>query len=376
MQRAGRNLLCSIGVIVAVGGCGQDVAQRAEPTTQAAAPEPGREEARQRVEQTTQYDISEPHMSCEEAHRITRRALERLYYKVADTSPPADTDIGRSERVIRSRERRHVHSLSTITAQRLGFWGETEPVSVKISCTADGVHLAPRAAIPPCEQANRIMRKAVEKAGYAVTTYQPAALGGVGRIRAEKPEQEPLDLTIACEVERNRVIIDTSSESPLMAAGSGFYDAFSDFQSGFATMFQAVVDEFAYRQSPHHQSQVANLDQVQIGIVPLLPADMTRQFGDMPAGLLAARITVFNSTTDIYLLETDNIVLLADSGRRVKPASPSEHALPQPPLANQTLTPGAYVEGYLFYPAGVYAGARGFLTEQRRQEREGFSVLF
>ena len=362
MQKAVQNLLCSVGVIVAVGGCGQNVEQPAEQTTQATVPEPGRGEARQRGEQTTEFDINEPQMGCEEAHRITRRALERLYYKVADAPPPADTG------------RQHVPS--TITAQRMGFWGEPEPVSVTISCTADGVRVAPRARIPPCEQANRIMRKAVEKAGYAVTTYRPAALGGVGRIRGEQPGQKPLELTIACEVERNRVIIDTSSESPLMAAGSGFYDALSDFQRGFEAMFRAVVDEFAYLQSPHHQTQVANMDQVQIGIVPLLPADVTRQLGDMPAELLAVRITVFNSTTDAYLLETDNIVLLADSGRRVKPASASEHTLPQPPLANQTLAPGAYIEGYLFYPAGVYTGARGFLTEQRGREREGFSVLF
>lgn len=309
------------------------------------------------AQQTTEYDITETKMGCEEAHRITRRALERLHYKVADGPPATDTG-------------------STISAQRMGFWGEPEPVSVAISCTTDGVQLAPRAQIPPCEQANRIMRKAVEKTGYAVTTYQPAALGGRGRIRGEKPEQEPLELIITCEVERNRVIIDTSSESPLMAADAGFYDAFSDFQRGFYAMFRAVVDEFAYRQSAYHQTQVANMDQVQVGIVPMIPADITRQFGDSLTALLPVRITLFNSTTNAYVLDTDNIVLLADSGRRVKPAAPSEHTLPQPPLANQTLPPGGYVEGYLFYPSGVYTGARGFLTEQQRQEREGFSVQF
>lgn len=363
MQKAVQGLLFIAGVIMAVGGCGQDkepvMEQGREQTEESGVTEPqmGREEAHQRVEQTKEYDITEPQMGCEEAHQITRRALERLYYKVADAPPTADAG-------------------STIKAQRMGFWGEPEPVSVEISCAADGVYLAPRATIPPCEQANRVMRKAVEKAGYAVTTYRPATLGGVGRIGGEKPDQEPLDLIITCEVERNRVTIDTSSESPLMAAGGGFYDAFSDFQRGFYAMFRAVVDEFAYRQSPHHQTQVANMDQVQIGVVPLIPPDIKRQFGDTLTELLPVRITVFNSTPDVYLLETDNIVLLADSGQRVKPATTSEHTLPQPPLANQTLTPGAYVEGYLFYPAGVYTGARGVLIEQRRQEREGFSVLF
>ena len=79
------------------------------------------------AQQTTEYDITEPAMGCEEAHRITRRALERLHYKVADGPPAPDTG-------------------STLSARRMGFWGEPEPVSVAISCTADGVQLAPRAA--------------------------------------------------------------------------------------------------------------------------------------------------------------------------------------------------------------------------------------
>ena len=43
-------------------------------------------------EQTTEYDLSEPKMSCAEAGKITRRALERLHYKVTDAPQPlADT---------------------------------------------------------------------------------------------------------------------------------------------------------------------------------------------------------------------------------------------------------------------------------------------
>ena len=65
-------------------------------------------------EQTTEYDLTEPKMSCAEADKVTRRALERLYYKVTDApKTPADTG-------------------GEIKGIRLGFWGEKEPVSVKI----------------------------------------------------------------------------------------------------------------------------------------------------------------------------------------------------------------------------------------------------
>lgn len=308
-------------------------------------------------EQTTEYDLSEPKMSCAEADKITRRALERLHYKITDApQPPADTG-------------------GDIKGIRLGFWGEKEPVSVKISCGPDGAQITPRAGIPPCEQANRVMRKAVEDSGYEVSLFKPAPLGGAGMVKGKKEGKDPVSVTITCAVERNRVMVDTSSDSPLLE-NSTFYQAFSDFQRGFYAMFKAVVDEFAYLESPAHQSKVAQMDQVQIGVVPLIAADIKREFGDKAKEVIPVRITVFNSTTSAYLLEADKIVLLSDSGKRVKPMQESNHALPGPVLPNQTVTPGAYVEGHLFYPPGAYTGARGSVVEQENKEREGFSIQF
>lgn len=307
--------------------------------------------------QTTEYDLSEPKMSCAEAEKITRRALKRLHYKIIGTpEPPVETG-------------------SEIKGIRLGFWGEKEPVSVKISCNPDGAHIAPRAAIPPCEQANRIMRKTVEDSGYEVSLFKPAPLGGSGMVKGKKEGKDPVAVTITCAVERNRVMVDTSSESPLLE-NRYFYQAFSDFQRGFYAMFKAVVDEFAYQQSPAYQSKVANLDQVQVGVVRLIAADIKREFGDKVKEVTPIRITVFNSTTNAYLLETDKIVLLSDSGERVKPMKEGDQTLPGPVLSDQTVTPGAYVEGYLFYPPGAYTGARGSFVEQENKEREGFSIQF
>ena len=308
-------------------------------------------------EQTTEYDLSEPKMSCAEADKITRRALERLHYKITD-APESLAKTG-----------------GKVKGIRLGFWGEQEPVSVKISCDPDGAHIAPRAGIPPCEQANRAMRKAVEDSGYEVSLFKPAPLDGAGMVKGKKEGKDPVAVTITCAVERNRVMVDTSSDSPLLE-NKNFYQAFSDFQRGFYAMFKAVVDEFAYLQSPAYQSKVARMDQVQVGVVPLIAADIKREFGDKAKEVTPIRITVFNSTTSAYLLETDKIVLLSDSGKRVKPMTESEQALPGPVLSNQTVVPGAYVEGHLFYPPGTYTGARGSFVEQENKEREGFSIQF
>lgn len=311
----------------------------------------------QTQEQTKEYDITEPKMSCDEANTITQRALERLHYKVIKVQPAS------------------VEKAGMVKGQRLGFWGEQEPVSVEITCGETGVHLAPRAEIPPCEQANRIMRKAVEDSGYTVTNFKPASLGGAGMVKGKREGKAPVSVTIHCAVERNRVVVDTASDSPLLEK-SGFYQAFSDFQRGFYAMFRAVVDEFAYKKSAAYQSKVANMDQIQIGIVPLIPADVDKELGDKAKEVVPVRVTIFNSTTTAYHLESDKITLLAKSGKRVKPIPSSDQTLPAPALPDQTVTPGAYVEGYLFYPPGAYTGARGFLVEQERQEREGFSVEF
>ena len=308
-------------------------------------------------EQTTEYDMNEPKMSCAEADKITRRALKRLHYKITDS--PEHT----------------VETDSEIKGIRLGFWGEIEPVSVKISCDPDGAHIAPRATIPPCEQANRIMRKTVEDSGYEVSLFKRAPLGGAGMVKGKKEGEDPVAVTITCAVERNRVIVDISSESALLQ-NRNFYQAFSDFQRGFYAMFKAVVDEFAYQKSSAYQSKVANMNQVQVGVVPLIAADIQREFGDKVKEFTPIRITVFNSTTSTYRLEADKIVLLSDSGERVKPMKDSDQTLPGPDLSDQTLTPGAYVEGYLFYPPGAYTGARGSFMEHDNKEREGFSIQF
>ncbi len=219
------------------------------------------------------------------------------------------------------------------------------------------------------------MRKAVDDSGYEVTLFKPAPLGGAGMVKGKKEGKDPVSVTITCVVERNRVIVDTSSDSPLLE-NSTFYQAFSDFQRGFYAMFKAVIDEFAYLQSPAHQSKVAKMNQVQIGVVPLIGADVKREFGDKAKEVTPVRVTVFNSTTSAYLLEADNIVLLSDSGKRVKPMQESDQTLPGPVLSSQTVPPGAYVEGYLFYPPGAYTGARGSFVEQENKEREGFSIQF
>lgn len=86
-------------------------------------------------------------------------------------------------------------------------------------------------------------------------------------------------------------------------------------------------------------------------------------------------VTVTNATPRAYRLKVAAISLRTDSGERVKPLDPTEDS-PQPVLTDQTLAPGARVQGYLAYPLGTYTGAAGYVIEEPTQANEGFSVQF
>ncbi len=46
------------------------------------------------------------------------------------------------------------------------------------------------------------------------------------------------------------------------------------------------------------------------------------------------------------------------------------------PLVSQALASRVTTKGYLYYPAGAYVGAQGYLTEVYSQERAGFQIEF
>ena len=341
--------LCLAGILA--GGCtsGEQPEGASQPT------EPKEPEAVQLaaaiapLKPTDEYDVIDPDMSCEDANRFSVRAVERLGYEVTDFTPATDDAEGKIE------------------AKQMGRWGGEETVSVTIACGSDGARIATRSDVTPCDQANMIMRQAVESSGFTVTTYTPATLLKAGLITGEKEGAEPTSITITCYIERNRVEMGTSEDSPVLG-NVDFYQALSDFQLGFFTAFNKLEERLA--RNP------ADQDRLYVALRPLNIVDNQVVFGTKELAVLPIKVNISNPTRQTYLLETQRIMLMDASGKRVKPLSEGETAFPAPSLTDRSIGPGANIQGYLYYPLGTYTGARGSLADQRNQEREGFSVEF
>lgn len=178
------------------------------------------------------YRIVAPALTCEQAQQQSSRVMERLGYTVTSSSPPAENGPGE----IRG-------------ARVRGAMQET--VTVKISCMADGVHVNAEADVPPCEQANHLAQRTVERLGYNVTSAIPAVMNGrVGMVRGKRQDaqaQDTVTLTITCTDEA--IYVDTRSDSPLVVS-SDFTAAISDFRRGFFALFKPLADEAQRQQQP------------------------------------------------------------------------------------------------------------------------------
>ena len=342
-------------------GCGSDDRQAAEAPAEETSPSAPAAETLPAVSAsaaapeaalapTDEYDIRDAEMSCTDANRHALRAVERLGYEVTDFAQASETAAGR------------------IKARQRGSWGEDEPVSVGITCGPEGVHLAPRSEIPPCEQANRVMRRAVESSGYTVDAFRPASLSAAGRVEGRNAAGESIWVSITCYIDRNRVEMDTDENSPLLE-NIDFYQALTDFQLGFYTAFNKYLGD--ERTTTGGQGST-----VQVTVQPFDEVDAHIVFGTASIDPLPVKVVIANPTQRTYRLETARVMLVAASGARVEPLSGDTATFPTEALTDRPIPPGARVEGYLFYPPGSYAGARGSLADERSGEMEGFRLDF
>ncbi len=158
----------------------------------------------------------------------------------------------------------------------------------------------------------------------------------------------------------------------------------------FGALLGALV--LAMLQGSFAQAQQAQQGRLQIVVTPLLSpvaptsydrgssfgrlSDNRRQLGTPGPQVFVVEIEISNATERSYVLEIDRVTLRTAEEELVKPIDVDDKPVPTPALTSQTLAPGAEVKGYLYYPAGSYVGARGFLVEEQGHAREGFSVRF
>lgn len=161
-------------------------------------------------------------LSCEQTQQLAHRVVERLGY-AATLPTPIDEN-----------------GMSVIRGERAGVLGP-ETVTVTLTCEADGVDVEAEADLPPCEQANQIVRRTVERLGYTLTSYTPASYRKRGVIRGKRGEgqaQDTVMLTIACDADA--VYVDTRSDSPVVAS-TEFTAAITDFRRGFFALFTPLA---------------------------------------------------------------------------------------------------------------------------------------
>lgn len=299
-----------------------------------------------------QFPIVETTLTCEQADRVSHRALERLGYKVTSFTPASEGGEG----VIRGMRE---EPLGQVAA------------SVKITCGTHSVQVDASLDPPPCEQANQIMYRALERLGYTVTSFTPASDGGEGEVKGVRKgpqEQETVSVKITCGADA--IYMDTDSDdNPLLDSGD-FYLAITDFHRGFYAWFKGMSKDIQREEMSKPQGQV------QVVMKPLMGLETKHEFGTEVTQMFPVRVEIFNTTERAYALEADQIMLLTPSGERVKPLGESSNAFPARALTSQTLAPGANVKGYLYYPPGSYTGAQGFLVEGESREREGFAIQF
>ncbi len=287
-----------------------------------------------------------------------------------------------------------------------------------------------------CEDANRFSVRTVERLGYEVTSFTPAAEDTEGRIEAKQigrwGGEEEVSVTISCGPKgtlmkpRSNVLpcdqanmimrqalrssgFTITSDTPATLASAGRIAGEKEGAKPTSVSITCHVDRNIVEMEISQDSPLVDsvdfykaLSDFQLGFYTAFnkvegriarnPADQGRLyvsvrpmnlvdtqivFGAKDLGVLPLKVNIANPTALTYVLETEKIVLLEEaSGKRIKPLSAEEASLPTPPLTDRQIGPGASIQGYLYYPSGTYTGARGSMAEQQSQEREGFSVDF
>ncbi len=240
-----------------------------------------------------------------------------------------------------------------------------------VSCAASKtpprvVREKPKLTATSCEEANRLVYKAVQTMGYSIAEYNLARPGQAGRISATKEGATDGVVTITCTESSATIDARNAVNVPSLI---GAAERPHHFVNSFPMTYQMVQRREAY--------QTANPETgtLQLTIVPLNSFESQNVLGsDMQAsGILPVRVTVLNNTPRPYAIEASKIFLVPEGGGRVAPvSSPSGGSA----LQDMTVEPGQSASGFLYYPAGNYSSARTSVIDKENDEREGFSVQF
>jgi len=255
-----------------------------------------------------------------------------------------------------------------------------------------------------CDEANRRAYRTIEGMRYKVTTFEPAAPGRPGVIRASRiirpgGGEEPRDVRIAIVCTATAADIEISEEGKLfeqMEIQRSFYHAYLNVTEMTASR-QQLDEQMIAGTAPASQQRRDLRVVVEPHRGPAAKLDFAWDLA--AAGVLPVRIDITNLTPRTYSLDVSAIRLMRKDHERVAALSPADAAAlvaavppanpAQPPprdvvadaLAAQQFTaseiaPGTQRAGFLYFPLADYVNARIVLTDKETGEDEGVRVEF
>jgi hypothetical protein len=257
-----------------------------------------------------------------------------------------------------------------------------------------------------CDAGNRLAYRTIEAMRYSVDSFQPAAPGGHGVIKAtrvvSKDTGETKHVTIAIDCGPGGVSFDASEDGrwfDQMEFKRAFHHAFLNVRSMGAA--QAELDaEMVAGTAPTSQQR----RDLKVIVQPLhgQASKLDFPFDLEAAGILPVRVDVTNLTARTYTLAPDEMRLAradrervaalapADAAARVAAARQPDGGKPLTTLSSAAITdiltlhlftatdlpPSAQRSGYLYFPLAQYTGARLVFTDRETGEDEGVRVEF
>ncbi len=224
----------------------------------------------------------------------------------------------------------------------------------------------PKLTATSCEEANRLVYKAIQAMGYTIAEYSIARPGQAGRISATKESGTDGIVTISCTESSASIEARNAVQIPSLI---GSAERPHHFVNSFPMSYQMVQRRVAYiADNPETGT-------LQLTIVPLNNFESQNVLGTdtQASGMLPVRVTIQNNTPRPYAIEASKIFLVPEGGGRVAPVSSPGGGSS---LQDMTIEPGQSASGFLYYPAGNYSSARTSVIDKENDEREGFSVQF
>jgi len=276
-------------------------------------------------------------------------------------------------------------------------------LSTALSCTPPIRQYALKDQKLTCARASDYSYRALQSMGFAISAFEPAAVGHRGTVRGSRQERgvQNVTVTITCPSE-GTADINASEDGRLLGQiefKRGFYLAFT------AVMAQAAVSEAAAREESQRPLEQKKAKGLQVLLQPVAGMGAKLDFAlDLAAdGILPVRVTINNASARTYRLDSDDVALIQTDGARVHPlpldevvervaaaeraksdgapAAPTSSADIAQRLRDRLLRASAIsanqqLSGYLYFPLGTYTKGRVTLEDQESEEAAGFVVEF